>query len=59
MANTPVYTRGVKYIKVARIDASGRDNTIQLQNLTDIREVFTDISYPIQYNIIGISEYVL
>ena len=57
MANTPVYTRGVKYIKVARIDASGRDNTIQLQNLTDIREVFTDISYPIQYNIVGISEY--
>lgn len=57
MANTPVYTRGVKYIKVARIDANGRDNTNQLQNLTDIREVFTDISYPIQYNIVGISEY--
>jgi hypothetical protein len=57
MANTPVYTRGVKYIKVARIDANGRDNTTQLQNLTDIREVFSDISYPIQFNIIGISEY--
>lgn len=57
MANTPVYTRGVKYIKVARIDANGRDNTNQLQNLTDIREVFSDISYPIQYNIVGISEY--
>ena len=57
MANTPVYTRGVKYIKIARIDANGRDNTNQLQNLTDIREVFTDISYPIQYNIVGVTEY--
>jgi hypothetical protein len=57
MANTPLYTRGVKYIKVARIDASGKDNTTQLQNLTDIREVFSDISYPIQYNIVGINEY--
>jgi hypothetical protein len=57
MANTPVYTRGVKFIKVARIDANGRDNTNQLQNLTDIREVFSDISYPIQYNIVGVTEY--
>jgi len=57
MANTPVYTRGVKYIKVARIDASGKDNTTQLQNLTNIREVFSDISYPVQYNIVGINEY--
>jgi hypothetical protein len=57
MANTPVYTRGVKFIKVARIDASGRDNTTQLQNLTDIREVFTDINNPVQYNIVGINEY--
>jgi hypothetical protein len=57
MANTPVYTRGVKYIKIARIDASGKDNTTQLQNLTDIREVFSDINNPVQYNIIGINEY--
>ena len=57
MANTPVYTRGVKYIKIARIDANGRDNTNQLQNLTNIREVFSDISYPIQYNIVGVTEY--
>ena len=57
MANTPVYTRGVKYIKVARVDANGKDNTNQLQNLTDIREVFSDISYPIQYNIVSATEY--
>jgi hypothetical protein len=57
MANTPLYTRGVKYIKVARIDASGKDNTTQLQNLTDIREVFSDINNPVQYNIVGINEY--
>lgn len=57
MANTPVYTRGVKYIKVSRIDANGKDNTTQLQNLTDIREVFTDINNPVQYNIVGINEY--
>jgi hypothetical protein len=57
MANTPVYTRGVKYIKIARIDANGQDNTNQLQNLTNIREVFSDISYPIQYNIVSATEY--
>jgi hypothetical protein len=57
MANTPVYTRGVKYIKIARIDANGRDNSNQLQNLNDIREVFSDISYPIQYNVVGVTEY--
>jgi len=57
MANTPVYTRGVKYIKVSKFDASGKDNTTQLQNLTDIREVFSDINNPVQYNIVGINEY--
>lgn len=57
MANTLIYTRGVKYIKVARVDANGRDNTTQLQNLTDIREVFTDLNNPVQYNIVGINEY--
>jgi hypothetical protein len=57
MANTPVYTRGVKYIKVSKFDTSGKDNTTQLQNLTDIREVFSDISYPIQYNIVSVTEY--
>jgi hypothetical protein len=57
MANTPVYTRGVKYIKVARIDANGKDNTTQLQNLTDIRELFSDINNPVQYDIVGINEY--
>jgi len=57
MANTPVYTRGVKYIKVARVDANGKDNSNQLQNLTDIREVFSDISYPIQYDIVSVTEY--
>jgi hypothetical protein len=44
MANTPVYTRGVKYIKIARIAANGRDNTKQLQNLTNINHNYFDIS---------------
>ena len=57
MPNTPVYTDGVKYIKIAKQDSGSLDNSIELQNLTDIRIKFSDISNAVQYNVASITEY--
>lgn len=57
MPITQTYTRGVKYIKIAKVDSGSVDNSIELENLTDIRIKFTDINNPIQYNVASISEY--
>lgn len=57
MPVTPVYTVGVKYIKVAKLDSGSVDQSIQLQNLNDIRIKFSDIVNPIQYNVASIAEY--
>lgn len=57
MPNTPVYTTGVKYIKIAKQDSGSVDNSIELQNLTDIRIKFSDINNAVQYNVASITEY--
>jgi hypothetical protein len=57
MPNTPVFTNGVKYIKIAKQDSGSVDNSIELQNLTDIRIKFSDINNPVQYNVASITEY--
>jgi len=57
MPVTPAYTVGVKYIKVAKLDSGSVDQSIQLQNLTDIRIKFSDIVNPVQYNVASIAEY--
>jgi hypothetical protein len=57
MPNTPVYTTGVKYIKIAKQDSGSVDNSIELQNLTDIRIKFSDINNAVQYNVASIAEY--
>jgi hypothetical protein len=57
MPNTPVYTNGVKYIKIAKQDSGSLDNSIELQDLTDIRIKFSDIPNPVQYNVASIAEY--
>jgi len=57
MSQTTVYTRGVKYIKIARQDSGSVDNSSALQNLTDIRIQFSDITAPVQYNVTSITEY--
>ena len=57
MAITPSYITGVKYIKIAKTDASGSDNTIYLQNLDKIRILFSDIPNAVSYPIISINEY--
>jgi len=57
MAITTSYTKGVKYIKVSRFDANGVDQTNQLQNITNIRMLFSDYINPIDYPAVSISEY--
>jgi len=56
MATTSISSQGVKFIKIPRIDASGNDNTLSLQELTDLR-ISTSDQGVIQYNVLSISEY--
>ena len=49
-------TTGAKYIKIPRIDANGRDNTIRLQELRTIRIKFSDIGV-VEFFIQSISEF--
>jgi len=48
--------KGVTYIKINRIDAEGNDNTLTLQELTNIRIRYSDVGI-INYPIYTISEY--
>jgi hypothetical protein len=57
MPVTQVFSNGVKYIKIAKLDSGSIDQSIQLQNLTDIRIKFSDIVNPVQYNVASIAEY--
>jgi len=56
MAVTSISSQGVKFIKIPRIDASGNDNTLSLQELTTLR-ISTSDQGVIQYNVLSISEY--
>jgi hypothetical protein len=56
MAYTPVFTQGVKFIKIARVDEQGKDNTLSLQELNSIRIDYSDTSI-IEYPITSISKY--
>jgi len=57
MPVTQVFSNGVKYIKIAKLDSGSIDQSIELQNLTDIRIKFSDIVNPVQYNVASIAEY--
>lgn len=56
MAVTTISSQGVKFIKIPRIDANGVDNTLSLQELTDLRLSTSDQGI-IQYNVLSIAEY--
>ena len=56
MAVTTISSQGVKFIKIPRVDASGVDNTLSLQELTDLRLSTSDQGI-IQYNVLSIAEY--
>ena len=53
----PTVPAGVKYVKIARKDAQGNDNTLSLQELTNLRFAFSDVSDIVNYEILNISEY--
>jgi len=56
MPYTPVFSQGVKFIKIARIDKQGKDNTLSLQELNSIRIDYSDTNI-IEYPITSISKY--
>jgi len=54
---TNYYFEGsIKYIKINRFDVSGADNTLSLQELTNLRIKFSDIGI-VDYPILTITEY--
>jgi hypothetical protein len=48
---------GIIYAKVARKDTQGNDNTLSLQELTDLRFKFSDITSIVNYHVLTITEY--
>jgi hypothetical protein len=56
MPYTPYYSQGIKFIKIARIDEQGNDNTLSLQELNNIRLKFNDVGI-VEYPITSISKY--
>jgi hypothetical protein len=48
--------KGVTYIKIARKDTQGNDNTLSLQELTNLRLKFSDVSPVTDYPIATITE---
>jgi hypothetical protein len=56
MPYTPYYSQGVKFIKIARIDDQGKDNTLSLQEINSIRIDYSDTGI-IEYPITSISKY--
>ena len=48
---------GILYIKIARKDIQGNDNTLSLQELTNLRLKFSDSPSPVDYPIVNITEY--
>jgi hypothetical protein len=56
MPYTPVFSQGVKFIKIARVDKQGKDNTLSLQELNSIRIDYNDTNI-VEYPITSISKY--
>ena len=51
-----VITKGIKYIKINRFDKQGNDNTLSLQELTNVRLRFDDFGI-VNFPVLTISEY--
>jgi hypothetical protein len=56
MAYTPVFSQGIKFIKIARIDDQGKDNTLSLQEINSIRIDYSDTDI-VEYPITSIAKY--
>ena len=51
-----VITKGVKYIKINRTDEQGHDNTLSLQELTNVRLSLDDLGI-VDFPVLTIAEY--
>ena len=51
-----VITKGIKYIKINRFDKQGNDNTLSLQELTNVRLKFDDLGI-VDFPVLTIAEY--
>jgi len=51
-----VISKGIKYIKINRFDKQGNDNTLSLQELTNLRVKFNDLDI-VDFPILTIAEY--
>jgi len=51
------YTSGIKYVRIAKVDANGIDNSLSLSSLSNLRIKYSDKTNPVNYPIVGITEY--
>lgn len=53
----PITTQGIKYIKIAKVDGNGVNNTINLSQLTQLLLVSPNLSTRLSYDIVSRTEY--
>lgn len=53
---TQILKKGIKYVKINKVDALGNDKTSLLRQLQNIRVVYSDSGVK-QYNVYGVTEY--
>lgn len=51
------YTSGIKYVRIAKVDANGIDNSLSLSSLSNLRIKYSDKTNPVNYPVVGITEY--
>jgi hypothetical protein len=57
MATTNIYTRGVKFIKISKVDTNQSSSATELSNVDNIRILFPDLIGPADYPAISVAEY--
>jgi len=51
------FASGIKYVRIAKVDANGIDNSLSLSSLSNLRIKYSDKTNPVNYPIVGITEY--
>lgn len=53
----PISTKGIKYIKIAKVDGNGVNNTINLSQLTQLLLVSPNLATRLSYDVVSRTEY--
>lgn len=53
----PIFTKGIKYIKIAKVDGNGVNNTINLSQLTQLLLVSPNLATRLSYDVVSRTEY--